>query len=43
VNIEDSLFKTILRAKVFINGLMADSMRALGKLIKWKVKDYLHG
>lgn len=43
VSIEDSFSKTILKARESINGLMDDNMRELGKLIKWKEKDYLHG
>ena len=43
VSTEASFSKTILRAMAFINGLMDDNMKVLGKLIKWKEKDSLHG
>jgi predicted ATPase len=35
--------KTTLKAKEFINGLMAENMKVNGKTTKWKDMAFLHG
>lgn len=35
--------KTILKVRVFINGLMGESMMGSGKIIRWKDMEYLPG
>ena len=43
VHMRDNSLKIILKVKEFINGLMVELMKVIGKIIKWMDREYSHG